>query len=111
MSNSTLCMGFPVKYFDNCIVVQLPKYLTSTESIALQELCLELIEQNKTYRKIILDFYNTRLVDSTSIDALVKIHIYVRAYKQRLTFQRVSSLVIDVFIMADLTEVFEINPV
>ncbi|MGL5795337.1 MAG: sugar transferase [Waterburya sp.] len=111
MSNSTLDRDFPVTYFNDCVVVKLPKYLTLIESINLKKLCLKLIEQNDKSRTIILDFNNTQFIDSTSIGALIRVHVYVRAYKQRLILQRVSSSIMAVFKMADLTEIFELHPV
>ena len=111
MGNSTLGRDFPVTYFDNCVVVKLPQCLTLIDSIDLKRLFLELIEQNKTSKTIILDFNNTQFIDSTGIGALVKIHIYSRTYEQKLILQQVSSSVMAVFQLADLTEIFELRAI
>ena len=109
MSNPTREIDFPVTYRDNCLIVKLPKRLTLKESINLQELCSESIKQNKVDQKVILDFKDTKFIDSSGIGALVRIHIVARAYQQELILQSVRSSVVAVLKMADLTKVFQLQ--
>lgn len=109
MSNPTLEIDFPRTYFNNCLVVKLPRRLTLIESISLKKSCTDSIEQNKVGREIILDFEDTQFIDSSGIGALVGIHIIARAYQRELILQQVQPPIMAVLEMASLTEVFQLQ--
>jgi len=109
MSKPTLEIDVPIIYQDNCLIVKSPKRLTLIESISFQKSCVELIEQNQTVPRIILNFKDTRFIESSGVGALIAIHAMARAYQQELIFQQVQPPVIAVLEMAELTEIFQIQ--
>ena len=64
-------VAYPATRLNNSVLIQLPKYLTVVEAVALQSQCRQYLQNQPSIKRIILDFGQTLFVDSSGIGALV----------------------------------------
>ena len=71
MINETPEIGFPLSFLDDNPVVKLPERLTVLEAVAFKHTLSELLQKESVGSHIILDFGQTKFIDSSGIGALV----------------------------------------
>jgi anti-anti-sigma factor len=102
-------LDFPITYFHDNAVIQLPERLTVLEAIAFKETCSQLLQQSSPGQKIIFDFSRTKFIDSSGIGALVSNLKAAQAQNIELVLEQVQPPVMMVLSMAGLTEMLQIQ--
>ena len=109
MINETPEIRFPLSYFQENPVVELPERLTVLEAVTFKQTVSELLQQDIPTHRIILDFSKTGFIDSSGIGALVG---NLKAAKQKnidLTLESVQPPVMATLSMTGLLEVLDIR--
>lgn len=71
MSSQFTDANFPVVFSDNTAVVKIPSRLSVLEAVAFKKTCHQLLDDDNSARRLILDFQETKFIDSSGIGALV----------------------------------------
>ena len=109
MINETPNIGFPLSYFEDNPIVKLPERLTVLEAVAFKQTVCELLQKKTAHGQIILDFSQTRFIDSSGIGALVG---NLKAAKQNdteLILESVQPPVMATLSMTGLLEILNIQ--
>ncbi len=109
MINETPEIRFPLSYFQENPVVELPERLTVLEAVAFKQTVSELLQKNTPYRTIILDFSQTKFIDSSGIGALIGNLKIAQKENVELILESVQPPVMATLSMADLLTVLNIR--
>ena len=109
MINETPEIRFPLSYFQENPVVELPERLTVLEAVAFKQTVSELLQKNIPYQTIILDFSQTKFIDSSGIGALIGNLKIAQKENVELILESVQPPVMATLSMADLLEVLNIR--
>lgn len=109
MINETPEIRFPLSYFQENPVVELPERLTVLEAVAFKQTVSELLQKNIPYQTIILDFSQTRFIDSSGIGALIGNLKIAQKENVELILESVQPPVMATLSMAGLLEVLNIR--
>ncbi|MGF1541363.1 MAG: anti-sigma factor antagonist [Pleurocapsa sp.] len=71
MINETPEIGFPISYLEDSPVIVLPKRLTVLEAVAFKQTVFDILQKQSPQSQIILDFSQTKFIDSSGIGALI----------------------------------------
>ena len=71
MINETPEIGFSISYLEDSPIVQLPERLTVLEAMTFKQTVSKLLQKKPSYSQIILDFSQTKFIDSSGIGALI----------------------------------------
>ncbi|MGB0560258.1 MAG: exopolysaccharide biosynthesis polyprenyl glycosylphosphotransferase [Spirulinaceae cyanobacterium] len=103
---------FKVRFVDNdAPIMQLPPRLTVVEAMAFKHCYHDLLQQPTQPTRIVLDFTETRFIDSSGVGALVNNLKMSQSQGLKLVLRNVQSPVMAVFAMTGLDQVFTIEPV
>ena len=91
-----------MKVLKDCAIVYSDNYLNAIEGEKLEEECEELLE--KGFRKVVIDFTSTELVNSIGISILIGIMEKVKENNGKLLFSSLRKGNIDAFKMLGLTK-------
>lgn len=91
-----------MKVFNDCAVVYSDNYLNAIEGEKLEEECEELLE--KGFKKVVIDFTSTELVNSIGISILIGIMEKVKENNGKLLFSSLRKANMDAFKMLGLTK-------
>ncbi len=109
MINETPEIRFPLFYFQENPVVELPERLTVLEAVAFKQTVSELLQKNISYQTIILDFSQTRFIDSSGIGALIGNLKIAQKENVELILESVQPPVMATLSLAGLLEVLNIR--
>lgn len=109
MTDKTSKIEFPITYSQDNPVVELPERLTLLEAVAFKQTVCQLLTRVKTHQKLILDFGQTRFIDSSGIGALVANYKAARTAEIELVLEAVQPPVMATLSMTGLIEVLKIN--
>ena len=109
MINETPEIRFPLSYFQENPVVELPERLTVLEAVAFKQTVSELLQKNIPYQTIILDFSQTKFIDSSGIGALIGNLKIAQKENVELILESVQPPVMATLSMADLLTVLNIR--
>ncbi len=95
--------------FNQHSILNLPKRFTVLEAAIFQKMVEELLQQAQPPQTIVLNFSQTKMIDSTGLGALVM--IYKAAIKQetKLILESVQPSVMALFSMTGLIDILNIN--
>ncbi len=71
MINETPEIGFPISYIEDSPIIKLPERLTVLEAVSFKQTVCDLLQKKTAHSSIILDFSQTKFIDSSGIGALV----------------------------------------
>jgi len=71
MIDETPIVRFPLSSHENNPVIELPKRITVLEAVYFKQAVTQLVESDVSHQQIILNFSQTRFIDSSGIGALV----------------------------------------
>ena len=108
MIDETQEIKFPLSFYQDNPVVELPERLTILEAVSFKQKIIELISKN-SYQQIILDFTKTKFIDSSGIGALVASLKSARAENIKLILESVQPPVMATLSMTGLDDVFDIS--
>ena len=94
---------------DNTPLVLLPVRLTTVESVAFKESCMQLIERNLLSRNIILDCRQNTFISSSGIGALVTLYKAARKKGIELILKNVPPQAMMVLELTQLDNIFTIE--
>jgi anti-anti-sigma factor len=100
---------FPIVYYNNLPVIQMPQRLTVLEAVAFKDACHQLLVNNTTPQQMIFDFKNTEFIDSSGVGALVHNFKATREKGIELILYNVRPPVMAVLSMTGLDEVLQIT--
>ena len=109
MINDTPKIRFPVSYYENNPVVELPERLTVLEAVLFKHAVSNLLQSDDSFQQIILNFSQTKFVDSSGIGALVSSLKSAQARNINLVLESVQPPVMATLSMTGLAEVFDIQ--
>ncbi|NJO19337.1 MAG: STAS domain-containing protein [Spirulinaceae cyanobacterium RM2_2_10] len=101
---------FPVSFAGGQPIVQLPARLSILEAVAFKTACQKLLRPEPAPDCLLLNFSETRFIDSSGIGALVSILKLTRERDAQLVLQNVTPPVLGVLAMTGLDRVLEIEP-
>jgi len=90
------------KEVGDCVVLYSDNYLNGLEGERLEEDCGELLKMG--FKKIVIDFTRTELINSIGVSILISIIEMVREWKGVLLFSGLKRVNIDTFHMLGLTK-------
>lgn len=91
-----------MKVLNDCAVVYSDNYLNAIEGEKLEDECEELLE--KGFKKVLIDFTSTEIVNSIGISILIGIMEKVRENNGKLLFSSLRKTNMDAFKMLGLTK-------
>ncbi|HEY9728801.1 MAG TPA: sugar transferase [Chroococcales cyanobacterium] len=94
---------------DDTPIVLLPIHLTTVESVAFKESCMELLGSNFSSKKIIFDFRQNVFISSSGIGALVTLYKAAKKREIDLILRNVGSEAMIVLELTQLDKVFTIE--
>ncbi len=110
MSEKNLEQCFPLSYSQDSPVIKLPERLTVLEAVAFKQTCSQLLaEVDSPPQQIILDFSQTKFIDSSGIGAIVNNLKTAEAKKTKLILEQVQPPVMAVLSMTGLTDILQIK--
>ena len=110
MSEKNLEQCFPCSYAEDNPVIELPERLTVLEAVAFKQTCSQLLaEADSLPQQIILDFSQTKFIDSSGIGALVSNLKTAEAKNTKLVLEQVQPPVMAVLSMTGLLDVLQIK--
>ncbi|BAZ44979.1 anti-sigma-factor antagonist/glycosyl transferase [Chondrocystis sp. NIES-4102] len=71
MIDETPDVRFPLSFYQDNPIVELPERLTVLEAIVFKQTVTRLLQQNISHQCIVLDFSKTKFIDSSGIGALI----------------------------------------
>ena len=110
MTEKNLEQCFPFCYAQDSPVIKLPERLTVLEAVAFKQTCSQLLEEvDSPPQQIILDFSQTKFIDSSGIGALINNLKTAEAKKTKLILEQVQPPVMAVLSMTGLLGVLQIQ--
>ena len=109
MINETPETQFSLSHVQETPVVELPARLTVLEAVAFKQTVTQLLEENSVHHKIVLDFSQTKFIDSSAIGALIVNYKLARAKDVDLILESVQPPVMATLAMAGLSDVLNIK--
>jgi anti-anti-sigma factor len=109
MTLQTPNTNFPVAFYNNLPVVQMPQRLTVLEAVAFKNTCHQLLVKNTAVQQLILDWKKTEFIDSSGVGALVHNFKATREKGIELILYNVRPPVLAVLSMTGLDEVLKIT--
>ena len=95
---------------DDTPIVLLPVHLTTLESVAFKESCMQLLERNFLPTSIILDFHQNTFISSSGIGCLVMLYKMAKRKGIDLILRNVPPQAMIVLELTQLDKVFTIEP-
>ncbi len=109
MINETPEIGFPVSYIEDNPIIKLPERLTVLEAVTFKQTVSNLLQKKPAHGQIILDFSQTRFIDSSGIGALVGNLKAAQQNDTELILESVQPPVMATLSMTGLLEVLNIK--
>ena len=110
MSEQNIEQCFPLSYSQDSPVIKLPERLTVLEAVAFKQTCSQLLEEvDSPPQQIILDFSQTKFIDSSGIGALVSNLKTAQAKNTELVLEQVQPPVMAVLSMTGLVDILQIQ--
>lgn len=109
MIDETATIRFPVSSYQENPVVQLPERLTILEAVSFKEVIGDLLDTTDSHQQIILNFANTRFVDSSGIGALIASLKSAKAKDIQLVLESVQPPVMATLSITGLTDILDIR--
>ena len=110
MSEKNLEQCFPCSYSQDSPVIELPERLTVLEAVAFKQTCSRLLaEADPLPQQIILDFSQTKFIDSSGIGALISNLKTAKAKNIKLVLEQVQPPVMAVLSMTGLLDILQIK--
>ena len=110
MSEQNLENYFPLSYSQDSLIIKLPERLTLLEAVAFKQTCSQILEgTNASPQQIILDFSQTKFIDSSGIGSLIHNLKAARAKNTQLVLEQVQPSVMAVFSLAGLVDTLKIQ--
>lgn len=100
---------FPITFFNETPVVQLPPRLSVLEAVAFKTTCQQFLQNSPVYERLIFDWSKTTFIDSSGIGALVSNVKFSRERDVDLILQNVNPQVMAVLVMTGLDKVLTIE--
>ncbi len=105
----SIASSSPLSLSDNNYLLDLPERLTVLEAVAFKEMVEELLQQAQPPQKIVLNFGQTKFIDSSGLGALISIYKAATKQEIELILESVQPPVMAVFSMAGLLDTLNIN--
>lgn len=109
MTTQTPEVDFPIIFYNNLPVIQMPQRLTVLEAVTFKHTCHQLLRRHPEPQKIILDFKRTKFIDSSGVGALVHNLKAAREQRVELILYHVHPPVMAVLSMTGLDAVLKIK--
>ena len=109
MIDETQEVRFPLSFYQDNPVIELPERLTVLEAISFKQTINQLIQSDNHHQQIILDFSKAKFVDSSGIGALVASLKSAQAENIKLILESVQPPVMATLSMTGLDEVLYIR--
>lgn len=109
MSSQYLQANFMITLFEEVPVIHLPARLTVLEAVDFKTSFQELMRAQPIPKQIILNFQQTKFIDSSGIGSLVRNHQAAQDQKIELVLENVNPTVAAVFSLTGLDKVFQIK--
>jgi len=109
MIDETQEVKFPLSFYQDNPVVELPERLTILEAVSFKQTINQLIQSDNDHQKIVLDFSETRFVDSSGIGALIASLKSAQTENIKLILESVQPPVMATLSMTGLDEVLYIK--
>ena len=109
MIDETQEVRFPLSFYQDNPVIELPERLTVLEAISFKQTINQLIRSDNNHQQIILDFSKAKFVDSSGIGALVSSLKSAQAENIKLILESVQPPVMATLSMTGLDEVLYIR--
>jgi anti-anti-sigma factor len=109
MSSQMPQEDFPVTTSGSMVTIELPERLTVLEAVVFKRICHKILEKTHLPQEIILNFGNTKFMDSSGIGAVVYVLKATREKKVMLVFRDLQAPVMAVFSMTGLDMVIKIQ--
>ncbi len=109
MIDETQEVRFPLSFYQDSPVVELPERLTVLEAVSFKQTINQLIQSDSDIQQIVLDFGQTKFVDSSGIGALVASLKSARTENINLILESVQPPVMATLSMTGLDEVLYIK--
>ena len=110
MSEQNTEQFFPLSYSQDSPVIKLPERLTVLEAVAFKQTCSQLLEEADSLpQQIILDFSQTKFIDSSGIGALISNLKTAEAKNTKLILEQVQPPVMAVLSMTGLVDILQIK--
>ncbi|MGK7876282.1 MAG: anti-sigma factor antagonist [Xenococcaceae cyanobacterium] len=109
MTSQTPEADFPIIFCNNTPVIQLPARLTVVEAVPFKTTCHQLLNEDSPPEQIVLDFRNTKFIDSSGIGALVNNFRTTQEKDVELILDNVHPSVMAVLSMTGLDKVLKIK--
>ena len=90
-------------------VLNLPERLTVLEAVPFQKMAEELFKREQPPQKIVLNFSQTKFIDSSGLGALISVYKTATKQETELILESVQPAVMAVFSMAGLLDILHIN--
>ena len=109
MIDETQEIKFPLSFYQDNPVVELPQRLTVLEAVPFKQTISHLLQSDNSYQQIVLDFTKTKFVDSSGIGALIASFKSAQAKDTKLILETVQPPVMATLSMTGLDEVLDIK--
>jgi len=110
MIDETPNIRFPQSFAQDNVILQLPERLTVLEAIEFKQAVGRLVEQkNNHHQQIVLDFGNTRFIDSSGIGALIASLKSAQKVNIELVLESVQPPVMATLNMTGLSDVLQVK--
>ena len=109
MINETPETQFPLSHVQETPVVELPRRLTVLEAVAFKQTVARVLKEDSDSHKIVLDFSQTKFIDSSAIGALIANHKLACAKEVELVLESVQPPVMATLAMTGLDGVLNIK--
>jgi anti-anti-sigma factor len=109
MTSQSPAENFPVAFTHNTAVMKMPDRLSVLEAVAFKQNYQHLLQAEQVPPKIILDFQNTRFMDSSGVGALVSNFKVTQAQGSQIVLHNVNPPVMAVLAMTGLDRILTIE--
>ena len=109
MINETPETQFPLSLVQETPVVELPGRLTVLEAVAFKQTVARLLKEDSVHHQIVLDFSQTKFIDSSAIGALIANYKSASAKDVELILESVQPPVMATLAMTGLVDVLNIK--
>ncbi len=107
---SSSAIAYPATHLNDSVLIQLPKYLTVVEAVALQSQCRECLHNHPMIKRMILDCGQTLFIDSSGIGALISTLRLTRTQQVEFVLWSIQAEVKLIFSLLELDKVLTIEP-
>ena len=109
MIDETPIVRFPLSSHENNPVIELPKRITVLEAVYFKQAVSQLVESDVSHQQIILNFSQTRFIDSSGIGALVASLKSAQTKNIKLILESVQPPVMATLSMTGLVDILNIR--